>query len=257
MVRVASFAGAVLRPNSSLAGVAGSSGLASGGSGFGLTLPLSCAAAICGANNSAANSHGAARRPRSRQLAPVGAFIVVVMLVASDCALRRPRRSSDRSIRRRIPAYYRKPRAGSETAARVAAGAIRSVSGSATGRDGARAAAIGVGQAGGGVAKQVGFAAGEFEQPSLGRRVQLDRAVGADMSGRQPARGERAADQQAAMAVERLALGAQQAHAMAPRFSDHAVEAGAKRRCRGHGLVVGDAVAVEAGIARAAAERVT
>src|SRR5512138_1782962 len=39
----------VLRPNSSLAGVLGSSGLASAGSGRGLRLPLSCAKAAPGA----------------------------------------------------------------------------------------------------------------------------------------------------------------------------------------------------------------
>src|SRR5262245_43802626 len=38
-------AAVVLRPNSSLAGVLGSSGLASAGSGRGLRLPLSCASA--------------------------------------------------------------------------------------------------------------------------------------------------------------------------------------------------------------------
>ena len=36
-------AGSTLRPNSSLAPILGSLGLASGGSGFGLTVPLSCA----------------------------------------------------------------------------------------------------------------------------------------------------------------------------------------------------------------------
>src|SRR5262245_7705345 len=43
MVRGAMWAASVLRPNSCLAGVLGSSGLASAGSGRGLTLPLSCA----------------------------------------------------------------------------------------------------------------------------------------------------------------------------------------------------------------------
>ena len=37
-----------LRANSSLAGFFGSSGLASGGNGFGLTVPLSCARARLG-----------------------------------------------------------------------------------------------------------------------------------------------------------------------------------------------------------------
>ncbi len=45
MVRDATGKGAVLRPNSSLAGVEGSSAFASGGNGSGLRVPLSCAAA--------------------------------------------------------------------------------------------------------------------------------------------------------------------------------------------------------------------
>src|SRR6267142_5473698 len=43
MVRACICAARGLRPNNSLAGVFGSSGLARGGSGFGSTLPLSCA----------------------------------------------------------------------------------------------------------------------------------------------------------------------------------------------------------------------
>src|SRR5215470_16109624 len=49
MVSVFIAAAFVLRPNSSLAGVLGSSGLASAGSGRGLRLPLSCANAAPGA----------------------------------------------------------------------------------------------------------------------------------------------------------------------------------------------------------------
>jgi hypothetical protein len=44
MERVGRAVGVVLRPNSSLAGVWGSSGLASGGSGWGLRIPLSLCA---------------------------------------------------------------------------------------------------------------------------------------------------------------------------------------------------------------------
>src|SRR5262249_57606368 len=89
-----------------------------------------------------------------------------------------------------------------------------------------------------------------------GRRMRCDRAVGADMAERQSALGERPADQQAAMAVERLPLGAKQAHAMARYFIHHPLEIGRKPRPGGHGLVVGDAVAIESWIARAAAESV-
>src|SRR5262245_26112831 len=82
MVRACKSAGAVLRPNSSLAGVAGSSGLASGGSGRGLRVPLSCAVAACGAST-AANSSAAERQALLHRVAPFGASIVV-MLAASD-----------------------------------------------------------------------------------------------------------------------------------------------------------------------------
>jgi hypothetical protein len=58
------------------------------------------------------------------------------------------------------------------------------------------------------------------------------------------------------MAVERLALGAKQAHAMAHHFIHHPFQTGRKLRPGSHGLVVGDAVAIESKIARAAAEGV-
>ena len=90
MVRASIFAGAVLRPNNSFAGVAGSSGWASGGSGSGLRLPRSWAAAFCGIHNSAAHSNGAARRAAMRQAAPNGVFIVVVMLAASEMRIGPP-----------------------------------------------------------------------------------------------------------------------------------------------------------------------
>src|SRR5262249_45057900 len=83
-------------------------------------------------------------------------------------------------------------------------------------------------------------------------RMRFDRAVDADMTERQSALGERPADQQAAMAVERLALGAKQAHAMARHFIHHPLETGRKFRPGGHGLVVGDAVAIESWISPAA-----
>ncbi len=86
MVRACKGAGAGLRANSSLAGVAGSSGLASGGSGFGLTVPLSCAAALKGRRN-AANSHRAARGAILRRGAPLGAFIIVMLAPIESCPL--------------------------------------------------------------------------------------------------------------------------------------------------------------------------
>ena len=69
-----------------------------------------------------------------------------------------------------------------------------------------------------------------------------------------PGVAPRSADQQAAVAIERLALRAQEAHPMTPRLIDDAVEPGTKFGPPRHGRVVGEAVAVEFGIARAAAE---
>src|SRR5262245_26864152 len=102
MVRACKFAGAVLRPNSSLAGVAGSSGLASGGNGCGLSVPLSCAVAVVDtrtcANSSApahpatahrAMAHRAMAHRAILRRAARGAFILVMR--ASDREFRRPR----------------------------------------------------------------------------------------------------------------------------------------------------------------------
>src|SRR5712691_1628817 len=88
MVRAAIGAGSLLRPNSSLAGVAGSLGLASAGSGSGSSVPLSCALAVPEARQ-IASSKRALRRPRSRQAAPFGVFIVI-MLAASNREFCRP-----------------------------------------------------------------------------------------------------------------------------------------------------------------------
>ena len=100
------FAGVLLRPNSSFAGVAGSSGWASAGSGSGLTLPRSCAAASCGAHNRTAHSNGAARRAAERQAAPNGVEIVVVMLAASELGMGRPRRGIGRPESAPNPAVH-------------------------------------------------------------------------------------------------------------------------------------------------------
>src|ERR1700730_18465638 len=66
MVRVAIGAGVVLRPNSSLAGVPGASGLASGGNGWGSRVPLSWAHAGQAAKYATAHNARAARDPKPR-----------------------------------------------------------------------------------------------------------------------------------------------------------------------------------------------
>ena len=65
-----------------------------------------------------------------------------------------------------------------------------------------------MGEALGAIAEKICLAACECEQALLRRRMRFDRAVGPDMAKRQSARSQRPAHQQAAMAVERLALGA-------------------------------------------------
>src|SRR6516162_5681953 len=72
------------------------------------------------------------------------------------------------------------------------------------------APAVGMGEALGAIAEKICLADCECEQSLFRRRMRFDRAVGPDMAKRQSARGQRPADQQAAMAVERLALGAKQ-----------------------------------------------
>ena len=192
MVRVCQLRrGAALRPNSSLAGVARIVGLGERRQRL-RDRRCPCPARPRSAARATARPTAMARRAPAdranwRRSAPSSSWSCSWHPIAR-CAAPGGVRIGRSGVE--IPAYNPVP---AKLRHEVAAGAIRSVSGSATGRDCARAAAIGVGQAGGGVAKQVGFAAGEFEQPSLGRRVQLDRAVGADMSGRQSARGERAA----------------------------------------------------------------
>ena len=82
----------------------------------------------------------------------------------------------------------------------------------------------------GGVAKKIGFAAGQLEQSLLGRRMRLDAAVAANMAGRQPSPSQCPANQQATVAIQRVAFGAKQADTMAHGFIDDAVESGAKFR---------------------------
>ena len=113
---------------------------------------------------------------------------------------------------------------------------------------------VGIGKTSGGIAKKIGFAAGKLEQPLLRHRVGLDGAIGTDVARRHAALSQGAAHQQTAVAIERFALRAQEAHPMTPRLINDAVETGTKFGPPRHGLVVGNAVAVELGIARAAAE---
>src|SRR5271165_1215838 len=87
MVRVCRGAGVVLRPNSSLAGVLASSGLASGGNGSGLRLPLSCDLAVSPAKNAMAHNARAARHAEPRQVARVADLMLDDMLNSGSGAL--------------------------------------------------------------------------------------------------------------------------------------------------------------------------
>src|SRR4051794_38718936 len=91
-------AGSTLRPNSSLAPSFGSAGLASGGNGFGSTLPLSCA--------SAAEANGTSKRARIRR-SFIGRFYIAA--VAEN---QQPRRESRDRDGMRAGASYLSPQAG-------------------------------------------------------------------------------------------------------------------------------------------------
>src|SRR5262249_6601711 len=182
MVRACRCAGAVLRPNSSLAGISGSSGLASGGSGCGLRVPLSCALATCGAST-AVNSSTPARQTVLRRAAPFGASIVV-MLAASDFEVPPPLAGgADSRWRRPRSALPGKPRDSSRQAEcgrdagdiahqRVGEG-DELPSSLDERRGGLRALAIGVGEALGAIAKKICLAAGQREQALLRRRMRF------------------------------------------------------------------------------------
>src|SRR5271166_5965682 len=88
MERACIDAGVGLRPNNSLARILGSSGWASAGNGWGLTLPLSCALAVSPAKNTKASSEKTA--PCAKQRHGVGVLMVNVMLTRSDREIRRP-----------------------------------------------------------------------------------------------------------------------------------------------------------------------
>src|SRR5882724_7819122 len=76
----------VLRPNNSLAGVLGSSGLASAGNGRGLRLPLSCASV--GAPNADARSAAENKVFRGRRAIIMGTCLGLVSLSAAQQRLR-------------------------------------------------------------------------------------------------------------------------------------------------------------------------
>jgi hypothetical protein len=83
MERVGSVAGVALRANNSLASVAGVLGLASGGNGSGLRVPLTCALAISDAKNAMAHDASAAQttidaneRARSRRAVIETSFVL-------------------------------------------------------------------------------------------------------------------------------------------------------------------------------------
>ena len=78
------------------------------------------------------------------------------------------------------------------------------------------------------------------EKPLFGGRMGLDRAVAQNVADRTAAPRQRPADQQAAVAVERLALRAHQAQAMLRHLGDDAIETGVKLGGGGHRLIVGD-----------------
>src|SRR5216684_4409126 len=78
MVRASSGAGVVLRPNNSLAGVLGLSGLTTGGSGRGSMLPLSCALAAPTRKN-VANSETITNCPAPGHGMAGGARLLAVM----------------------------------------------------------------------------------------------------------------------------------------------------------------------------------
>src|SRR5258707_14840721 len=77
--------------------------------------------------------------------------------------------------------------------------------------NGLRPPAGGMGEALGAIAEKICLAARGGGQALLRRRMWFDRAGGPGMAQRQSARSQRAAAQQAAMAVERVALGAKHA----------------------------------------------
>ncbi len=94
-------------------------------------------------------------------------------------------------------------------------------------------------------------------QPPLGDRMRLNGAVMQNVADSDAARSERSRHQKATMAIERLTLGAHQANAMLRHIVLQTVETGLERGRSRHRLIIGDAVTIEIGIARPAAEGFT
>src|SRR5437016_1194280 len=86
----------VLRPNSSLAGVLGSSGLASAGSGRGLRLPLSCAHAMPGAPIADTSKTLQPRVFRARRAIIMGTCLGLVSLFATPATPTHTQRNAGR-----------------------------------------------------------------------------------------------------------------------------------------------------------------
>src|ERR1700686_2592866 len=98
-------------------------------------------------------------------------------------------------------------------------------------RDLVGATPIGLRQPGGAAAEQVVRSTRAPEQAVLGGGVRLDRPVDQNMPERQPALRQRTSDQEATVAVERLAFRAHEAQAKAPDRLTETIEAGMKLRC--------------------------
>src|SRR5262249_15659740 len=92
-----------------------------------------------------------------------------------------------------------------------------------------------------------------FEKPALGSGVRFDSAVMQNMSHRDTARSQRAGNQEAAMAVKRIALRTHPAQPGRPPRGVQPIEANLEARPLRHRLVIGDAIAIERRIARPAA----
>ena len=179
---------------------------------------------------------GAARR-QLRQAAPNGVFIVVVMLAASEMRIGPPPPG-----RRPTPSWHR-----TAPPCRVNRGIWPVKRNAASARPGGKgyditsplqlfcraatrrgALPVGIGKARGGSPKRSASPPASLSSRCSVDRVRLDGAVGKDVAKRQSTLGQGPADQQAAVAVERLALRAQKADALAPRLIDDAVEPGTK-----------------------------
>ena len=78
-----------------------------------------------------------------------------------------------------------------------------------------------------------------MEQPLFGLRMAHDGAGREDVADLDASAGQSAAHKQTAMAIERIGLGAHHRDPVVLRTEHELIEAGLKRRSRGHLLVVG------------------